>query len=120
MNRREFLGSSTAVAAGVAAFGWRERVAAQMPNKPIVIQVGAVSFVDEGTDKELDTLAELGAVDTLFHVHLRGAASAAVSRAEASCPITARRSTTTTTTRVISRRPTGSTTVARPSRRKSP
>jgi hypothetical protein len=41
MNRREFLGSSTAVAAGFASFGWRERVAAQMPNKPIVIQVSS-------------------------------------------------------------------------------
>jgi len=54
MNRREFLESSTAIAAGVAAFGWPGRVAAQLPDKPIAIQVGAVSFLDEGTDKVLD------------------------------------------------------------------
>src|SRR3989475_13056686 len=32
----------------------------------IGIQAGAVSFVDEGTDKVLDNLQELGAVNTLF------------------------------------------------------
>jgi hypothetical protein len=51
MNRREFLESSTAIAAGVAAFGWPGRVAAQLPDKPIAIQVGAVFFLDEGTDQ---------------------------------------------------------------------
>ena len=66
MNRREFLESSTAAAAGIAVSGWPHPLAAQMPAKPIGIQVGAVSFLDEGTDKVLDTLAEIGAVDTLF------------------------------------------------------
>ena len=66
MNRREFLESSTAAAAGIALMGWPRSLAAQMPAKPIGIQVGAVSFLDEGTDKVLDTLAELSSVDTLF------------------------------------------------------
>jgi hypothetical protein len=66
MNRREFLERSAAAAAGVAVFGSPRPLAAQMPDKPIGIQVGAVSFLDEGTDKVLDTLAELGAVDTVF------------------------------------------------------
>src|SRR4051812_40568260 len=66
MNRREFLESSTAAVAGLAAAGWPQRLTAQMPDRPIGIQVGAVSFLDEGTDKVLDTLAELGGVDTLF------------------------------------------------------
>src|SRR5439155_3374172 len=35
-------------------------------DKIIGIQVGAVSFVDEGTESVLDTLKERGAVDTLF------------------------------------------------------
>ena len=66
MNRREFLENSTAAAAGIAVLGWPHPLAAQMPAQPIGIQVGAVSFLDEGTDKVLDTLAEIGAVDTLF------------------------------------------------------
>jgi hypothetical protein len=36
------------------------------PQKLIGIQVGAVSFVDEGVDKVLDIFQEKGAVDTLF------------------------------------------------------
>ena len=46
MNRREFLESSAAAAAGVGVFGWPRPLAAQMPDKPIGIQVGAVSFLD--------------------------------------------------------------------------
>ena len=66
MDRREFLGSSTAAAVGLATFGWPKPLAAQMSPKPIGIQIGAVSFLDEGTDKVLDTLAAIGAIDTLF------------------------------------------------------
>src|SRR5581483_8200150 len=36
------------------------------PRKMVGIQVGAVSFLDEGTDKVLDILQERGAVNTLF------------------------------------------------------
>ena len=66
MNRRAFLENSTAAVAGIAVSAWPNPVEAQMPAKPIGIQVGAVSFLDEGTDKVLDTLAEIGAIDTLF------------------------------------------------------
>src|ERR1035438_4528827 len=63
VNRREFL----KVAAGAGA-------ALAMPNsghtavssKMIGIQVGAVSFVDEGTEKVLDVLQERARVNTLF------------------------------------------------------
>jgi len=61
MDRRMFLKSS-AMLVGEAAFG--KVPVAQMPM--IGVQVGAVSFVDEGTDKVLDRLQELAAVNTLF------------------------------------------------------
>jgi hypothetical protein len=38
----------------------------QAATRPIGIQVGAVSFLDEGTDRVLDILSETAAVDTLF------------------------------------------------------
>jgi hypothetical protein len=78
MNRREFLESSTAAAAGLGIFRWTPAPASERPilrqsqarpeqsRGPIGIQVGAVSFLDEGTDQVLDTLRELGTVDTLF------------------------------------------------------
>jgi hypothetical protein len=34
--------------------------------KTIAMQVGAVSFVDEGTEQVLDNLQQLGGVNTLF------------------------------------------------------
>src|SRR5215813_5826842 len=61
MDRRMFLKSS-AMLVGEAAFG--KMPVAQMPM--IGIQVGAVSFVDEGTDEVLDRLQEMAAVNTLF------------------------------------------------------
>src|SRR5215467_2544892 len=61
MDRRMFLKSS-AMLVGEAAFG--KVPVAQMPM--IGIQVGAVSFVDEGTDTVLDRLQEVAAVNTLF------------------------------------------------------
>jgi hypothetical protein len=65
MNRREFLESSAA-AAGVGIFGWEATSAPQMPATPIGIQVGAVSFLDEGTDTVLDNFAEMASINTLF------------------------------------------------------
>ena len=50
MQRREFLERSAAVAVGVGISGWAPDAAAQMPAKPIGIQVGAISFLDEGTE----------------------------------------------------------------------
>ena len=37
-----------------------------VPSKMIGIQVGAISFVDEGTEKVLDVLQERACVNTLF------------------------------------------------------
>jgi hypothetical protein len=65
MNRREFIGGSAA-AAGAAIFGWAESADAQMLPTPIGIQVGAVSFQDEGTDKVLDSFVDMAAINTLF------------------------------------------------------
>ncbi|HTM26272.1 MAG TPA: hypothetical protein VL225_13830 [Vicinamibacterales bacterium] len=64
MDRREFLEAST-VLAGSALLG-------QLPGGPgaappmLGIQIGAVSFVDEGTDRVLDGLQEQAAINTLF------------------------------------------------------
>ena len=66
MLRRQFLEGAASAAVGVGLFGWPRDLTAQMPATPIGIQVGAVSFLDEGTDKVLDTFAELAAIDTLF------------------------------------------------------
>jgi hypothetical protein len=63
VNRREFL----QIAAGAgAALAIPASGAAPATSKMIGIQVGAVSFVDEGTEKVLDILQERGCVNTLF------------------------------------------------------
>src|SRR5262245_32393438 len=64
-SRRRFLRKS-AIAVGVAAAAPRILVSAPANKKVIGIQIGAVSFVDEGTEKVLDLLQERGAVNTLF------------------------------------------------------
>jgi len=63
MDRREFLESSTVLAGGalLGAIGL-----AQSQSPMLGIQVGAVSFVDEGTDAVLDGLHEMAAINTLF------------------------------------------------------
>src|SRR3989441_5814931 len=64
MDRRTFLETSTLIA-GSGARGRAPRAARAEP--PMVgIQVGAVSFVDEGTDKVLDGFQEMAAINTLF------------------------------------------------------
>src|SRR6058998_371709 len=65
MDRRAFLETSTLVA-GVTMV---RRVPGRRPaaERPTVgIQVGAVSFVDEGTEQVLDGFHELAAINTLF------------------------------------------------------
>src|SRR5512132_2685346 len=57
-NRRELLQTGLAAALGAPAD--------RQPAATIGIQVGAVSFVDEGTEKVLDILQQSGAVNTLF------------------------------------------------------
>ena len=67
ISRRDFVKNSAALAA-VAAAGLGPLGAAEPPEarKMIGIQVGSVSFVDEGVGKVLDILQEQGAVDTIF------------------------------------------------------
>jgi hypothetical protein len=60
MNRRTFLQSTAAIAAA------QSTVAAQSARKMIGIQVGAVSFIDEGVDKVLDEFAADAAINALF------------------------------------------------------
>ena len=55
MNRREFIETS-AGAMGAAMLPLSESPRVQAATRPIGIQVGAVSFLDEGTDRVLDTL----------------------------------------------------------------
>src|SRR5258705_786976 len=63
VNRREFL----KIAAGAgAALAMSTPGHATLSSKMIGIQVGAISFVDEGTEKVLDVLQERGSVNTLF------------------------------------------------------
>jgi hypothetical protein len=72
VSRRTFVQQS-ALAAGAATLG-RSRVAQGAPSSgrgvpastPIGMQIGAVSFQDEGTEKVLDILGEMGGVNTLF------------------------------------------------------
>ncbi|HUK16215.1 MAG TPA: hypothetical protein VLW65_07355, partial [Bryobacteraceae bacterium] len=60
MNRRNFLG--TALVGHALACP-----AAEQPTRKMVgIQVGAVSFVDEGTEKVLDTFQQEASINTLF------------------------------------------------------
>src|ERR1700757_4403924 len=62
VNRREFL----KIAAGAGAALAIPSTGATVSSKMIGIQVGAVSFVDEGTEKVLDVIQERGCVNTLF------------------------------------------------------
>jgi len=71
MNRRDFIKTSaglTALAAAGPLAGLASAVAAEPPRsrKTAGIKVGAVSFVDEGTEKVLDILQERGAIDTVY------------------------------------------------------
>jgi hypothetical protein len=62
-NRRDFLKAGVS---GVAATGLTASAPAAPAGKMIGIQVGAVSFVDEGTEKVLDIFQERAAINTLF------------------------------------------------------
>jgi hypothetical protein len=68
MDRRDFLKSAAATTAAVGAGLTDFEASAEAPNfkKMIGLQVGAVSFVDEGTEKTLDILQNEGGVNTLF------------------------------------------------------
>ena len=64
VNRREFLKITAGASAALAMPTLGH--AAVSSSKMIGIQVGAISFVDEGTDKVLDVLQERAGVNTLF------------------------------------------------------
>jgi hypothetical protein len=65
MDRRAFLETST-LAAGSAMLGEIAVTRARAEAPMVGIQVGAVSFVDEGTDAVLDRLEEAAGINTLF------------------------------------------------------
>jgi hypothetical protein len=65
VSRREFMKLTAGASAALAMPSMGQ--AAVVPSaKMIGIQVGAISFVDEGTEKVLDVLQERGCVNTLF------------------------------------------------------
>ena len=66
ITRREFLTTTAAAATAAAASPLCSDTARAAAGRMIGIQVGAVSFVDEGIDRTLDTLQDLGAIDTVF------------------------------------------------------
>jgi len=68
LSRRQFLKASTTAltAAALSPIAIAPSSAAASPGKIIGIQAGAISFLDEGTEKVLDIFQEKGAVNTIF------------------------------------------------------
>ncbi|HTE46822.1 MAG TPA: hypothetical protein VK636_16335 [Gemmatimonadaceae bacterium] len=73
MQRREFVEASAVLAGGAAlaripGIDAISRIAPAQPAERAMIgmQAGAVSFVDEGTDKVLDNFQELASINTIF------------------------------------------------------
>jgi len=71
MARREFIATGAGLSAAMALGSLPGASAAPATPSPsrrkgIGIQVGAVSFVDEGTDQVLDLFQERGAIDTIY------------------------------------------------------
>src|SRR5438477_1083904 len=66
MDRREFIQSAGAAAAAAAVPGTRELPATSKADPMVGIQVGAISFVDEGVEKCLDVFQQDGGINTLF------------------------------------------------------
>src|SRR5438094_5260009 len=69
--RREFARTTAKVAAATAITphllpAWAREAETAPERKMIGIQVGAVSFVDEGVDQVLDIFQERGAINTIF------------------------------------------------------
>src|SRR4051812_22798602 len=65
MDRRDFIKTAAIAssAAGSLGSGW----ARQSPSKTMIgIQVGAVSFLDEGVEQVLDTFQQRASINTLF------------------------------------------------------
>ncbi len=66
MNRRNFLQSAAGAALAASTSGANALPAKLSSKKMIGIQVGAVSFIDEGVDQVLDQCEQSAAVNTLF------------------------------------------------------
>src|SRR6202046_3314084 len=66
MDRRSFIQSAAATAVAAAIPGSHAFAAATNSQPMVGMQVGAVSFVDEGVEKVLDVFQQDGAVNTLF------------------------------------------------------
>jgi hypothetical protein len=72
MTRRDFLKASatasiaTTLAKGTAAPATQGDARPKLASKMIGIQIGAISFVDEGVDQVLDAIQARGAVNTIF------------------------------------------------------
>jgi hypothetical protein len=71
IDRRDFLKGTAGLAAAATvstalADQSAQSAAAEKPRKTVGIQVGAVSFVDEGVDQVLDVLQERGQVNTIY------------------------------------------------------
>ena len=66
LNRRKFLKITAGAGAALAMPTLGQTAVAAAPSKMIGIQAGAVSFVDEGTERVLDVLQERACVNTLF------------------------------------------------------
>src|ERR1700692_3140785 len=66
LDRRAFLQSAAAVALTASMPATVQGEAPAATTKMIGIQVGAVSFVDEGADKVLDEFQRDAAINTLF------------------------------------------------------
>src|ERR1700750_1409412 len=69
LNRRDFLTAAAAGAAALPAEGGQPHApsAEKLRSQPVIgIEIGSISFLDEGTEKVIDVLQERGAVNTLF------------------------------------------------------
>ncbi|MEY2427609.1 MAG: hypothetical protein QOJ40_494 [Verrucomicrobiota bacterium] len=65
--RREFIGTTAGAVAAAAVAPWPLRAGpGAQSDKMIGLQIGAVSFVDEGVEEVLDILQSKGAVNTVF------------------------------------------------------
>src|ERR1700677_3702146 len=66
MDRREFMQSAAAAAVAAAVPGARAMGQTTKSDPMVGMQVGAVSFLDEGVEETLDVFQKDGVVNTLF------------------------------------------------------
>jgi hypothetical protein len=66
ISRREFTQATVVAGAAIASLKFVQAEQPKERPKSIGIQIGAVSFVDEGVDRVLDFLQERGAINTIF------------------------------------------------------